>query len=361
MIEHNQQSALLGKIAAYTELLVNDPRSTIFVSLAETYRKLGLFEDARDIITRGLELHPDSGPAHVVLARIECQLDNYEASCAGFERALILDPNSLAALVGYARVKLLLQRPDEARELLLHARNLSPADPVINKMLLGLPGSLEIKDEPQQAAEVTESAKKNLTSLASTTLADLYLVQGLTDKALALYRQLLSRNPDDLDLRRKIKELEGREEQESTPAEKTSDADSVLTESPQAETDEYPEEGTEQEPVVDRNIDAELDSENGMDSEISCSDPQSEVIRSDFDDQAVFEQTIESEHGQSFIDSEAEAGAEQEVEQEVGYMNEPENQPSIDTESHKISESTTEIIAILNQWLDNIRQRREHV
>ncbi len=34
MTEQNQQSLLLGKIAAYTEILVKDPNSTIFVSLA---------------------------------------------------------------------------------------------------------------------------------------------------------------------------------------------------------------------------------------------------------------------------------------------------------------------------------------
>ncbi len=223
MSEHHQQRALLGKIAAYTELLVNDPRSTIFISLAETYRKMGLFQDARDIAIKGLEQHPDFGPAYVVLARVECQLEHYEASCAAFEQALVLDPDSLAALVGYARVKLLFHRADEARDLLLQARSLSPADPVINKMLLGLSAVSEVEEVPAPVVEHVPPAPNNLTALASTTLADLYLAQGLADKALLLYRQLLSKNPDNLELRRKIRELEGRAEEPALPTEEADD------------------------------------------------------------------------------------------------------------------------------------------
>ena len=361
MTEHNQQSALLGKIAAYTELLVNDPRSTIFVSLAETYRKIGLFEDARDIVTRGIELHPEFGPAYVVLARIECQLDHYEASCAGFERALELDPNSLAALVGYARVKLLLHCPDEARDLLLHARNLSPADPVINKMLLGLPGSTEVSNEPLQAPDINEVAKKNLTSLASSTLADLYLVQGLTDKALALYRQLLSRNPDDLDLRRKIKELEGREEHQSPPAEETATSDSTTTTSTQPDTDELPQEVPEPLADIDNETDTEPTAGSEMASDVDPPESPAADIHADTTDQITSKQEMETEYGQSVIEPDADAEPLPEVEEEVGLIAEHESQPSIDVESHEIADNRAETIEILNQWLDNIRQRREHV
>lgn len=205
MSDQNQQATLLGKIAAYTEILVKDSKSTIFVSLAETYRKMGMFEDSRQIIVRGLELHPDFSPAHIVLARVLCQLEDFEASEIAFQRALGIDPESLAALVGYARVKILLGQEDEARDLLLRARHLSPADPVINKLLLSLPNTDIAKDE----VEVDEEPEAPPAApLISQTLGDLYLKQGLKEDALKVYQELLSQNPDDLALRRKIKELE---------------------------------------------------------------------------------------------------------------------------------------------------------
>ncbi len=210
MTDQNQQSLLLGKIAAYTEILVKDPSSTIFVSLAETYRKMGMFEDSRQIISKGLELHPSFSPAHIVLARILCQLNDLDGSVAAFDRALELDEENLAALVGYARVQILLGEEIVARDLLLKARHLSPADPVINKLLLSLPDVSEavVKSSSvvqAQGIETVDSPK----ALVSSTLAELYLAQGLTEKALDLFQRLSTQNPDDLTLRRRVKELEG--------------------------------------------------------------------------------------------------------------------------------------------------------
>lgn len=210
MTDQNQPSLLLGKIAAYTEILVKDPSSTIFVSLAETYRKMGMFDDARQIISKGLDLHSDFSPAHIVLARILCQLEDLGGSVEAFDRALELDEENLAALVGYARVQILLGEELEARELLLKARRLSPADPIINKLLLSLPERVEIID--QSSAEVenkSEEAVDKSAVLVSSTLADLYLAQGLTERALDLFQRLSIQNPDDLSLRRRVKELEG--------------------------------------------------------------------------------------------------------------------------------------------------------
>ena len=214
MTDLNQQSLLLGKIAAYTEILVKDSNSTIFVSLAETYRKLGMFDDARQIISKGLTLHPDFSPAYIVLARTLCQLEDYSGSVTAFEQALEFDDESLAALVGYARVQILLGEEESAQELLLKARHLTPADPVINKLLLSLPDKCDFREEDSEDGhsdddlEGGEESVGHSSPLVSSTLADLYLAQGLSEKALELYQRLSMNNPDDLSLRRRVKELE---------------------------------------------------------------------------------------------------------------------------------------------------------
>lgn len=217
MTDQNKQSLLLGKIAAYTEILVKDSSSTIFVSLAETYRKMGMFDDARQIISKGLSLHPDFSPAYIVLARILCQLEDFSGSVDAFEKALELDEESLAALVGYARVRILLGEEDQARELLLKARKLTPADPIINKLLLSLPDfTTPDQDETEEVDGSQEAAAIDSSALVSSTLADLYLAQGLSEKALDLFQRLSVKNPDDLTLRRKIKELEKKIEEENS-------------------------------------------------------------------------------------------------------------------------------------------------
>lgn len=231
---------LLAKITAYTELLAADPSSNIFVSLSEAYRKMGLLDDAYQVVTKGLVSQPDSAPGHVVLARILCQRDNLSGSIESFLRALELEPDNLAALVGCSRVYLLRQQFSEARQMLTHARELSPADPVINKLLLGLPEpeiiaesveSSTLCEEPQRESQpLIESAlvanddlsaassrddeedapdeSTSAPALETVTLAELYVQQGLSAKATQIYRNLLLRDPDNLDLRRRIRELE---------------------------------------------------------------------------------------------------------------------------------------------------------
>ena len=209
MTEQNKQGLLLGKIAAYTEILVKDPSSTIFISLAETYRKMGMFDDSRQIISRGLDLHSDVSPAYIVLARTLCQLEDFDGSVVAFERALELDQESLAALVGYARVRILLGDEVVARQLLLRARDISPADPVINKLLLTLPEEeVILAEQSEDPATQSDDVAEHSPAIVSVTLAELYLVQGLTEKALDLFQKLSVQNPDDITLRRRIKELE---------------------------------------------------------------------------------------------------------------------------------------------------------
>lgn len=202
MAEETPRSALLGKIAAYTEILQKDPGSTIFVSLSEAYRKMGHLDDARQIVETGLDLHPDFSPGYIVLARILCQQSAYEASRSAFLKALQLDGNSLAGLVGFARLCVLTGEIGQARELLLQARGLSPADPVINKFLNSLPVAAK---EPETAAPAPQVVSA---PLITATLADLYLKQGLPDKALEILRELLRNDPDNLELRRRIRDAE---------------------------------------------------------------------------------------------------------------------------------------------------------
>lgn len=300
MTQQEERRSVLEKIAAYTEILAKDPASTIFVSLAEAYRKMGMFDDARQIIEKSLDIHPDFSPAHVVLGRVFCQLGDYERSENFFQDALQHDQESLAALVGYARLNILLDREGKARELLIEARRLSPADSVINKLLLSLPEELlvpeaddaSVETEPE-IAEVEESP----VALASSTLAELYLKQGLTQQALDIYRQLSEENPNNLDLRRQIRDLEENSEEDDREISVTTP---VEDEVPQLTSDNS--EG-----------EANPDARELVDPQIESAENIPEAITS----------VLNMEAGKQSGDD--------------------------------------KILASLNQWIENIRQRRGHV
>ena len=252
------ENSLLGKIAAYTEILAKDPRSTIFVSLSEAYRKMGMLSEACNIAENGLASLPDYCPGHVVLARIRCQQGDLRASEVSFVRALEIDPQSLAALVGFSRICLLQERHAEARSLLLKARELSPADPVINKLLLSLPEEVErlppaSSDIKRAEVDAEASSVQSVEEPVETvTLAELYLKQGLADKALGIYRNLLARDPDNLELRRRIRDLESPafpdEGMKIAPSSSESSVD--IAAEPQSVSDDI--QSSEELPVIDR-------------------------------------------------------------------------------------------------------------
>ncbi len=324
MSEQAPQSSLLGKIAAYTEILAKDPKSTIFVSLGEAYRKMGMLDDARLVVEKGLESNADFSPAHIVLARTLCQQGEYSLSETAFQDALKSDSESLAALVGYARLCILLGQEERARELLLEARNLSPADPVINKLLLSLPEEFpedageaedagediveeEATEMPEEFLqdEVEEDVDSSITSeeevdtpvLVSSTLADLYLKQGLTAQALDVYRQLSAEEPDNLLFRRKIRDLE-----EDFPglARKQEDVDTEIQEEP--DSDE----------LVDAIVE-ESSSDETSEEPVSLSEEEEIMQVSEF------------------------------------------------TAERNSSDSDGQVLSTLNRWLDSIQQRREDV
>ena len=327
MTAMNQQNSLLGKIAAYTEILAKDPTSTIFVSLSEAYRKMGMLDEARKVVEKGLESHVDFSPAYIVLARILCQQGKYAASESAFQKALEYDSESLAALVGYARLNILLGQESKAREVLLAARKLSPADPVINKLLLSLPEEVveeAVEEVPEEAVEevleeetpvVAEEAPQEVVeeetateaaeistapSLASSTLAELYLKQGLIPQALDVYRQLSLEAPDNLLFRRKIRDIE----------------DGLL--------------GTEQKPA-----------------------PEAEQI-----------QSIQEQTGRVAEELSPDVEADGSPAAEDSEFIKPEEvvAPTVEIAAEKITQSADDkVVAVLNSWLDSIQQRREDV
>lgn len=318
MTEQNQQSSLLGKIAAYTEILAKDPKSTIFVSLGESYRKMGMLDDARQVIEKGLTLFPDFSPAHIVLGRILCQQGEYAESEVAFQKALDFDSESLAALVGFSRLLILLGREEHARELLLKARPLSPADPIINKLLLSLPEeSLDSEDqvtavteEEVPVAEEISEERSEKPLLASSTLAELYLKQGLSQQALDIYHQLSAEDPNNLVLRRKIRDLE----------------DSRLTTK------------TESEPG------GVSPDENIPETEIpTTGDAGDDVLETSEHDVSVEQESVSTDSCEKLP---------------VGVMSEPQKTADSMENDRSVDEK---ILTALNQWLDNIAQRRGDV
>lgn len=213
MTTANSGGSLIGKIGSYLQIVAKDPSSTAFVPLAEAYRQTGLMDDALEAARLGTERLPHFSPGFSTLGRILGQVGRLDEAMSAYARALSLDRQSQAALVGLARLHLIRSERDQARKILRQAQEFHPDDERIADMLnaLDLPRPWA---EIQQATQVQEAAVESEEAQApssdpipTATLAEIYVKQGLIDKAIKTYQDILEQNPENDAARERIMQL----------------------------------------------------------------------------------------------------------------------------------------------------------
>jgi tetratricopeptide (TPR) repeat protein len=204
MSNSSSDTSLLGKIASYTEILNKDAHSTAFVPLSDSYRQMGLLDDALEVAEKGVCVLPRFSPGYVILGRIHFDRDDMPAAAAAFESAHAIDSESLSAIKGLVRVLVRLGKHERAQELLEKAAKLNPDDPSIAKMRLSVSPRPSGKSIP--SIPPTESPKVK-EPIATSTIAEIYLKQGFPHRALKVYEDLQAIHPDNEELRQKIIEV----------------------------------------------------------------------------------------------------------------------------------------------------------
>lgn len=77
MLGKKNQSALLAK---YFNMYKKNPRSKVFAPLAESFRKLGMIDDALKILKEGIRNHPNYALGYVVLAHCYYDQGKFEST-----------------------------------------------------------------------------------------------------------------------------------------------------------------------------------------------------------------------------------------------------------------------------------------
>jgi tetratricopeptide (TPR) repeat protein len=244
------------------------PGSHVFAPLADAYRKLGLVEEALDICARGLSANPQYASGFVVQGK--CQYDAGRADRAetAFRRVLEIDPNNLVALRYLGIIRASCGDTEGARGLFEQILALDPGDKDIRQRLDALRENAPVSDsslveeiegvlavnpviaragdddedldedddeEDEDDEDNDDDADENdndvlelrdvkenfegspillrddsMTSeyIATVTLADIFASQGYAAKALKIYQDVLRRQPDNDEVRRKMAALE---------------------------------------------------------------------------------------------------------------------------------------------------------
>lgn len=216
-------------------LTVEEPRAG-FARRAEGLHENGDSEGALRLLTQGTRRFPGDVTALVVLARI-CRETGREAAAREWIRAALrLDPGCPAARAADAEAgRTAAPGPASAsapatitttapvREIVDVHTPAAPAD-VVDDMIASLQPEARIvpRDRPTTVApspfvfpdhveedddEVVEFDGNSAPHIATVTLAEIYLQQGLKEQAAQIYRQLLEQQPDDESVRERLQAI----------------------------------------------------------------------------------------------------------------------------------------------------------
>ena len=217
--------------------------ATGFIVLSKCYEKQGALEEAREAISQALRLDPENPSGYKRLAHLFEQLDVAPLVLQSLRQAAYLDPfdASLAERIDRFASQTLQDAPapepeesvaSEAPKTLdseaAQPQALPPPQPPEDEDRDDLYGDTndsellrllqEIEEEkatepvpapaePPTPANSESSALKSK-RIATMTLAEIYTTQGLTQKAIETYRELLEQEPTNTIIRSKLASLE---------------------------------------------------------------------------------------------------------------------------------------------------------
>ena len=110
-----QEKPLSPEIIKLTEKLAKDPKSRLFVPLAEEYLRAGMLDEAVMVLTDGLKVHPNFHAARATLGKVHLEKGQIIEAKAEFEQVIKTDPENLLAHRKLARLYKEAGQTDKAR------------------------------------------------------------------------------------------------------------------------------------------------------------------------------------------------------------------------------------------------------
>jgi predicted regulator of Ras-like GTPase activity (Roadblock/LC7/MglB family) len=132
------------RISKCEEILSSNPESLVFAALSDAYRKKGDFAKAFHVCGQGLKLHPDYGPGHLVMARINLERGMYSEA----EKELLLaeqaDGRTRATELLLAQILIKKGQMEDARKVLEKLKSTDPDNQTVIDLLRSIKDNVEV-------------------------------------------------------------------------------------------------------------------------------------------------------------------------------------------------------------------------
>lgn len=125
MVGRKNQSALLAK---YFNMYKKNPRSKVFAPLAESYRKLGMLDEAYKILKDGIRNHPQYTLGYIVLAHCYYDQEKYELTYNTLRPIINQNADNISLQKIFAQACIHLGHLEEALDTYKYLLFMNPKD-----------------------------------------------------------------------------------------------------------------------------------------------------------------------------------------------------------------------------------------
>lgn len=125
-------------------ILSKNPESFIFAALSDAYRKKGQLAKAFSICNRGLKFHPDYGPGHLVLAKINLERGMYAEAEKELSLAIQADGKTRTTELLSAQLFMKRGKLKDAKVILENLKAADPENQVVKDLLIKLEKEAEL-------------------------------------------------------------------------------------------------------------------------------------------------------------------------------------------------------------------------
>jgi tetratricopeptide (TPR) repeat protein len=212
------------EVGAQEVVLAAGLKSSVFVQLAEAYRSQGRYEEAIATCQKGLEKMPDSLRGRLLLGKCYLEKTMIPQAREELEKVAREIEECFSVYKLLSLVYLHEKNPEKALEALKKSLSLPPAEGSSRKPVSPLetvlphreaksplaPPRFDHPRSPRETEKHIGTEKTAPSTIRTDTLAEIYIKQGKLDRALSVYQEILTREPENTAVREKYEGLQKR-------------------------------------------------------------------------------------------------------------------------------------------------------